>query len=255
MVNNQPLDDADPVVDIYCGLVTGSYDPNDKTGFPSGIGDKHSILPNQQLQYVIRFQNTGTDTAFTVIIRDTLDTDLNIFTVVPGVSSHSNEFKMYGERVLEWTFNKISLPDSTSNEPESHGFVSFSVEQLPNLAEGTQITNSAGIYFDFNEPIITNQISYQIDYMIKSLPLRIQKISLQNRKSIKVYPNPTNGKIILETENPQNKLQYQILDISGRIVQSGFILQQHNQLDISNCSCGFYFIRVEGGNQVKIIKQ
>ena len=28
LVNNQPLDDADPVVNIYCGVVTGSYDPN-----------------------------------------------------------------------------------------------------------------------------------------------------------------------------------------------------------------------------------
>ncbi|HHZ64519.1 MAG TPA: hypothetical protein EYN51_03310, partial [Flavobacteriales bacterium] len=50
-VNNLPLDDADPVVDIYCGVVTGSYDPNDKNGFPKGITDDHIIRPNQQLQY------------------------------------------------------------------------------------------------------------------------------------------------------------------------------------------------------------
>jgi hypothetical protein len=37
LVNNLPQDDADPIVDIYCGVVTGSYDPNDKQGFPLGI--------------------------------------------------------------------------------------------------------------------------------------------------------------------------------------------------------------------------
>ena len=70
-----------------------------------------------------RFQNTGTDTAFTVVIRDTLDIDFDIFSVVSGVSSHSYEFKMYGPRVLEWTFNDINLPDSAANQEGSNGFL------------------------------------------------------------------------------------------------------------------------------------
>ena len=149
-VNDFPQDDADPGVDIYCGVVTGSYDPNDKTGYPIGQTNQKYIQPNQQLQYVIRFQNTGTDTAFTVVIRDTLDTDLNIFTVTSGVSSHQYDFRMYGPRVLEWTFNNILLPDSTTNSDGSNGFVTFHVDQVPNLAPGTEITNDADIYFDFN---------------------------------------------------------------------------------------------------------
>jgi uncharacterized repeat protein (TIGR01451 family) len=169
IVNDFPQDDADPVVDIYCGLVTGSYDPNDKTGFPLGIGQSHDILPNTDLQYVIRFQNTGTDTAFTVVIRDTLDTDLNIFTVTPGVSSHNYTFRMYGPRVLEWTFENINLPDSTSNEPESHGFATFQVKQIPNLAAGTEINNSVGIYFDLNDPIITNTTLHTINPCINTI--------------------------------------------------------------------------------------
>jgi hypothetical protein len=131
LVNNFPQDDADPVVDIYCGWVTGAWDPNDKRGYPTGIGATNDILPNTDLQYVIRFQNTGTDTAFTVVIRDTLDIDLNIFTVTSGVSSHNYSFTMHGPRVLEWTFNNINLPDSSANEPESHGFVTFQVKQVP----------------------------------------------------------------------------------------------------------------------------
>jgi uncharacterized repeat protein (TIGR01451 family) len=171
LINNYPLDDADPFVDIYCGVVTGSYDPNDKRGFPKGLGDQHFIKPNQQLQYVVRFQNTGTDTAFTVVIRDTLDTDLNIFTVTPGVSSHNYTFRMYGPRVLEWTFDNILLPDSTTNEPESNGFITFTVDQVPNLPNGTIINNQADIYFDFNDPIITNETDHIVNDMIGSSPL------------------------------------------------------------------------------------
>ncbi len=170
-INLFAQDDADPIIDIYCGEVTGSYDPNDKTGYPIGVTQDKHIEANQQLQYRIRFQNTGTDTAFTVVIRDTLDMDLDIFSTRSGVASHSYDFQLYGPRVLEWTFNDIMLPDSNINEAGSHGFVSFIVDQLPGLPDGTQITNSAGIYFDFNTPIITNQSLHTIHY---NLPVSTQ---------------------------------------------------------------------------------
>ncbi|MBL4752230.1 MAG: SBBP repeat-containing protein [Flavobacteriales bacterium] len=167
LFNILPMDDADPVTDIYCGLVTGSYDPNDKTGYPLGVTDSNYIAPNQELQYVIRFQNTGTDTAFTVVIRDTLTTDLDIFSVVSGVASHNYTFRMYGPRVLEWTFDNILLPDSNTNEPQSNGFITFTVAQNPDLPNGTVIKNSADIYFDFNAPVITNQTSHRINDGLK----------------------------------------------------------------------------------------
>jgi uncharacterized repeat protein (TIGR01451 family) len=163
LVNIRPHDDADPVIDIYCGLVTGSYDPNDKTGYPLGVGSNHDIEPNQDMEYVIRFQNTGTDTAFTVVIRDTLSMDLDVFSVRSGASSHDYSFRMYGPRVLEWTFNNIMLPDSNVNLIGSNGFVTFKVRQVPNLPVGTVIENSASIYFDFNAPIFTNTSWHTID--------------------------------------------------------------------------------------------
>ncbi|MDB4340456.1 hypothetical protein OAA13_02250, partial [Crocinitomicaceae bacterium] len=162
LVNDFPQDDADPVIDIYCGVVIGSWDPNDKIGYPVGQTDQNYIQPNQQMQYVVRFQNTGTDTAFTVVIRDTLDLNLNIFTVTPGVSSHPYDFRMYGPRVLEWTFEDIQLPDSTTNLEGSNGFVTFQVDQVPDLAPGTVILNDADIYFDFNAPITTNTTVHKI---------------------------------------------------------------------------------------------
>jgi uncharacterized repeat protein (TIGR01451 family) len=166
LVNILPQDDADPIRDIYCGIVTGSYDPNDKMGYPYGLDSAHFIQANQDIEYRIRFQNTGTDTAFTVIIRDTLPQELNIFSVESGVSSHPYSFRMYGPRILEWTFNNILLPDSTTNEPASNGFVKFKVSQNPNLAIGTTIENRAGIYFDFNPPIITNTYLHTIDSLL-----------------------------------------------------------------------------------------
>jgi uncharacterized repeat protein (TIGR01451 family) len=163
LVDDLPSGDESPFVDVFCGEVVGSFDPNDKQGFPDGVGESHDILPNGQIQYLIRFQNTGTAPAYTVTVRDTLDTDLDIFSVTPGVSSHEYSFMMYGDRILQWTFNNIMLPDSFSNEEESHGFFTYTVNQLADLASGTEITNSAAIYFDSNEPVITNTTLHTIN--------------------------------------------------------------------------------------------
>jgi uncharacterized repeat protein (TIGR01451 family) len=243
LVNDFPQDDADPVVDIYCGVVTGSYDPNDKTGYPNGVTDQYYIQPNQQMQYVIRFQNTGTDTAFTVVIRDTLDTDLNIFTVTPGVSSHNYEFRMYGPRVLEWTFNNILLPDSTTNEPESNGFVTFHVEQVPDLAPGTEITNDADIYFDFNAPITTNTTVHRIYEGFVSVAA-LEEMS-KEEAGILVYPNPNNGEFTIVQEN-NSVGNYSIFDQQGRVVKTGILEGQKTpiNLDLHN---GIYYLMVGDG--------
>jgi uncharacterized repeat protein (TIGR01451 family) len=162
LVSALPFDDLDPEKATACTQITASLDPNDKTGIPLGITETHFIAPNGQIDYVIRFQNTGNDTAFTVVVRDTLDQDLDILSVRPGASSHDYYFRMYGPRILEWTFNNILLPDSTTNETGSHGYLSFSVNQEENLPDNTEINNTADIYFDYNAPVITNTTDHII---------------------------------------------------------------------------------------------
>lgn len=139
--------------------VVGAYDPNDKqilTGshqFGGAIYRQDSVL-----QYQLRFQNVGTAPAQTVVIRDTLDSNLDVTTIEAGASSHHYELQFEGNNVLIFLFEGINLPDSTNNEPESHGYVSFSIEMEDDLPFGTEIENSAAIFFDFNEPVITNTV-------------------------------------------------------------------------------------------------
>jgi hypothetical protein len=42
------------------------------------------------------------------------------------------------------------------NEPESHGFIHFRIKTIPGLGVADVVENSVAIYFDFNEPVITN---------------------------------------------------------------------------------------------------
>lgn len=176
-VNQLALNSIEPISDSYCGTVSGSYDPNDKTGYPFGVNTTHDIMPNESIEYVIRFQNTGNDTAHTVVIRDTLDQDLNIFSVTSGASDHDYTFNILSSRVLEWRFDSIMLPDSTTNEPFSKGFISFKVNQNQDLIKGTEITNKANIYFDFNDPIITNQTLHTINPCLEYSSITQQNVA------------------------------------------------------------------------------
>lgn len=136
--------------------VRGSYDPNEKLATPQG-----DILRTDTLIYQINFQNVGTDTAFNIIVRDSLDDDLDIATMENGASSHPNVFLLVG-RELSWTFTNIRLPDSNINEPGSHGFVTFKVMPRSDAADGAEILNRGIVYFDYNPPVITNTVFNRI---------------------------------------------------------------------------------------------
>jgi uncharacterized repeat protein (TIGR01451 family) len=132
--------------------VRGSYDPNEKHVTPEGY-----IQITDMLTYKIDFQNVGTDTAFNIVIRDTLDENLDISTLSSGASSHTYQFGIAG-RELIWTFSNINLPDSFVNEPASNGFVTFTIAPLSDITEGSTIVNQAAIYFDYNLPVLTNTV-------------------------------------------------------------------------------------------------
>ena len=142
----------------YDQIVTGSFDPNDKSVFPEG----DIRIKDSTLQYLIRFQNTGTDTAFTVLITDTMSALLDLETLEVLASSHPMTFQINNNNVLEFTFSNILLPDSNVNESASHGSLMYSIRQNVSNLIGDTIENTANIYFDFNAPVITNTTSSPI---------------------------------------------------------------------------------------------
>jgi uncharacterized delta-60 repeat protein/uncharacterized repeat protein (TIGR01451 family) len=256
IIGSMPQNDADPIIDIFCGQVSAPYDPNDKTGFPLGVGEINKIRTNQSIEYLIRFQNIGTDTAVNVVIQDTLSEDFNIFTVVSGVSSHPYEFSIKGQRLLEWRFNNIMLPDSTTDEPGSNGFVIFKVNQVPDLPLGTVLENTAYIYFDFEEAVITNTYLHTIGEFNKKDEI-IDNLTQLNNLMARIYPNPSQGIFTIELFNDIQQFNISVFDISGRVIKTRKIESSNYELDLSDQANGIYFISIstEKGNYVnKLIK-
>jgi PKD domain len=146
--------------------ITGAYDPNEKrVSLPNGQNADGDILPTDSiLYYEVHFQNTGTDTAFNVFIRDTLDIahlDISTFRMLGATHNYQVHFSgNSGE--LEVTFPNILLPDSGANLAGSNGYFAYQIHRRANLPVTTVISNSAAIYFDFNVPVITNTTQTRI---------------------------------------------------------------------------------------------
>ena len=139
-------------IDTLLQPVRTSFDPNEKDANAAGrpIADI-----TKEIEYTVRFQNTGTDTAFYVRIADTLSSKLNLasFNFIDASHPVSVEIK---NNILQFIFNPIYLADSSHNEPESHGFVKFSLKPAAAVLPGDTIYNNAAIYFDYNSAVITN---------------------------------------------------------------------------------------------------
>ena len=214
-----PVVDYGESYDELCQEVVGSYDPNDKQGFPKGYGDDHYIERNVDLRYLIRFQNTGTDTAFTVKITDEISTHLDMRTFRPGASSHDYIMDIVGQEVT-FTFNNIMLPDSFANEPASNGWLEYEISQRFDLPLETTIENKAAIFFDFNEPIITNTTVHTIGE--KFLETTSLKDIFETKQPLVFSPNPVQqGQFVFIESKVDHNLSYQLLGIDGQLIQSG----------------------------------
>lgn len=146
------------------GTLRCAYDPNDKAVSPvrPDPGNNNYTRWDEELEYTIRFQNTGNDTAINVRIDDWLDPELDWTTLRLLAASHPYRTELSTRGKVSFLFENIMLPDSNINEPASHGFVKFSILPRSTIDFGTTVENTAYIYFDSNQPIITNTVSNEL---------------------------------------------------------------------------------------------
>lgn len=201
-------------VDTVEAIVFNSYDPNDKTVDPTGNGLEGFIpLNTEYLEYSITFQNIGTAPALNVKIIDTLDVAIKPSSIQILGAKHNYHFDITEGNIVTWYFNDINLPDSTTDAEGSIGFIAYRVKLNPDLPEGTVIQNKAGIYFDFNDPIITNKTVNTLS------DIKNSTFDVLTDEFLKLYPNPANAHctvqgndvfdaVIIKNINNQTVLQF-----------------------------------------------
>ncbi|NNE54376.1 MAG: T9SS type A sorting domain-containing protein, partial [Flavobacteriales bacterium] len=229
-----------------------SYDPNDKQVFPEGVQDEHYVMSGTSLEYHIRFQNTGNYLAQNITVNDPLTDLLDWSTFEMIGSSHYCQPTLNTETgEVDFFFPDIMLPDSTSNEPGSHGFVRFRIDHIPNIPQPSVIENTAYIYFDTNPAVITNTTWTTID----DAALNIDE---ENRSLVSVYPNPASDNLTLNLGGNET-VALSIVDGQGRVVYREININPGlRNLDISSLSPGIYTLRTQYSNglhQLQFIKR
>ncbi|MEP7265751.1 MAG: hypothetical protein ABI772_14700 [Bacteroidota bacterium] len=116
--------DYDTTNNIYLQntRIVGSYDPNDKTCL-QGSYITSLEAATERLEYIVRFQNTGTAAAINITITDSLTNFLDAGSIHFIASSHPVKWSMNNHGMLEARFMNIQLPDSGTDEALSHGFI------------------------------------------------------------------------------------------------------------------------------------
>jgi len=259
----------------FTGPVECAYDPNDKLVSP--VYPENYALIGEDLIFTIRFQNTGNAEAFDVIVRDTLDSDFDPTTFSVIGSSHSDVLSttMSDNQFLKFDFHNIFLPDSTTNFEASQGYVMYRIKAAENISEETIVNNTAGIFFDFNPPIITNTTenkmvstfdadndgfllwedcnddnpniypgadeipNNQIDEDCDGSDFTTSVDQLLN-DNFEIFPNPAQDYIKIQSSIAFD-YQATLFDLSGRITKQE---KNTNTIDLDDIASGIFFLEI-----------
>jgi uncharacterized repeat protein (TIGR01451 family) len=235
-------------------LVVNSFDPNEKVVQPANLTPAQAAA-REPLFYTIYFQNLGTADAIDITVKDTLSTTLDLSTFEMLASSHPNYTLAVVNRVAHWVFKNIHLPAASVNEPASHGWVKFKILPKAGLVLGDSIRNRAGIYFDYNKPIITNYATNRVQN-----PTAIEPTQ-QDRLALSVFPNPTTGSFTLSTSlNAKGPVSIELLNLTGqRVYQAAYQAAAGSfqcLVDAKDLSNGLYFVQIRsasGSGQSKVL--
>jgi uncharacterized repeat protein (TIGR01451 family) len=226
-------------------IVVGSWDPNNKlVDYTNTIDPNYqmisSVEPNQEIRYTINFQNSGNAPAHNVVVIDEMSNKLDVNTYEFVGSSHNCQIIRNGNTTT-YKFMNIMLPDSNSNEPASHGFITYKLNALSSLGIGEQIIDYANIYFDFNAPVLTEDA-------VVTLVGPTAVTSLLHNEEVNLYPNPAQEFVNINVASKTDgNVTITLSDATGNVC-----LQQHRSLkagynklvlQTAELSKGIYFVQ------------
>src|SRR6185295_19292540 len=100
--------------------------------------------------------------------------------------------------------------------------------------------NNAHIYFDYNQPEVTNTVANLV-----SDPNYIFEIRGFENVSVKAMPNPFSDKTVIEVNGLKEKFDFSLFDVTGRLMRKVNSIET-NLFEINRDALpqGIYFYRI-----------
>ena len=225
-------------------IVVNSMDPNDKTCLEGASLEYTQI--GEYVNYMIRFENTGTAEATNIVVTDMIDTSkFDMTSIQPVDASHAYRMIISDNNKLAFHMEGINLGFAPSNL--RYGYVAFKIKTKSALQGGDTFSNLANIFFDYNYAIITNNY---VTTFTENLSVSESNMATD----LILYPNPVKNNLHLSSQFPITKIE--IFDMAGRIILSSN--SSANTVDLSRLKSGNYIVKsVVDGKVVtsKLIKE
>lgn len=221
-----------------------SCDPNAMEVVPGCFRNDTTFL------CTIHFENIGSAPAENIYVMDTLSRYFDPSSIQIKMSTHPMFVTKYvagGNTIMKFDFPNINLADS-SDHLHRDGMLMYTIKNKPSLLGGLVLKSQAGIYFDYNDVLMTNVANVTVGC---PWPLSTDDISAKN-KVVTLYPNPATDELTINS--PAN--QYEHLTISnmlGERIMSLNLPKPTTTIDISTLPTGMYIVTLYGskGSEVK----
>jgi len=243
--------DANPTNNtcIVIDTVKAGVDPNEMWVSPQGY-----IASGTQLEYTINFMNTGNDTAFNIYVMDTLSDFLDPKSLrIVSASNVMNVTQIYDNiyhHIIRFDFPNIDLLDSSFHN-QCNSMFNFTLNTYNGLADRSAIFNEAGIYFDSNAVVMTNEVEDIIGLPNDQVP--VVHSSYLSTQHVSLYPNPTSNTLTLKTDaNAYNTCV--ISNTIGQEMLVQIISGAQTTINVTSLPPGIYYVTCRGASGPSVVK-
>lgn len=136
----------------------------------------------------------------------------------------------------------------------TYGIPGESGSSLVKIKNNQEYTTYGALTLAFNlrHSRMDNEIFYTFKSIIEEdFITDVADISIKNL--ISIYPNPATNKIRINKQLNFSLDIVTILDSQGRVLNKISNFNSNEDIDISNLSTGFYYLRIENGNKTQIL--
>ena len=235
-----------------CSTVRNSYDPNDLILLPRGYEvnqfTKRYIENGDQIEFIIRYQNTGNDTAYDIRIEQSFTESFSMEDFQLIESSYNGMVVNLAKddpRKITFYLSNIYLPDSAVDFEGSQGYIKYALK-MDSLEAWTKYTSYADIFFDLNPAVKTNTVFHTVAGFFEVT----RKMTVCEGDSIGDFMivNDTVFFDTVYTEGPDSIIKYDLTisepqtSLIGRKICKNDTLTFHNDTIYEK---GQYFITIE----------
>lgn len=244
--DSSPDSDTGNNVIIRTDTVTGPYDPNVIEVAPAGCFDTAT-----QFRFTIHFENKGNDTAHNVYVLDTLSPWVDVASLQVVMSSaeilNTYFYTGAGYNIVKFDFPNIKLLDS-SWDGLNEGMFIYDIKRRPDMPDGASILSRVGIYFDYNDVVMTNTTENR-----KGCPISTRLTSADVYRKVSLFPNPTTGYLTIKTET-NTFTSFAITNTIGQQVWQQEMRQEEERVNLAHLPAGVYYITLKGGGVSEVRK-